>query len=319
MIWHVPKPLLATAGLSFLVWLVVLRAWRKDFASPLNLPAQLVAAWLIFTVLALGVIYRIDRGGWLWSAVTGYERYVSEDLADRIDLPVAAFLELYPMFSPDPETPNRIVLRRNAYEINESIVIPAGLSVSIEAGTIMRFGSGRSLISYSPIAAAGTAEQPIVFTARHRWLKWGSVAVVSAPRSVFEHVRFEHARSGVVNSVNLPGSLSVIRSDADITDSRFSKLFGKDALYVQEGHVSIRNNVFEDAIKDGVDMDGGTGQIVGNSFVDCGDEGIDLSGNYDVEVVNNRITDARGGRIAAEAGLEAIRARNTFGYSGGEG
>ena len=316
IIGHVPEPLLATAGLSFLGWMVVLRAWRRDLASPFTRPVQVVVAWLTFTALALGVIYRIDRGGWLWSALTGYERYITENLADRIDLPIAAFLELYPMFSADPETPSRIVLKRDAYEISESIVIPAGLSVSIEPGTVMRFGPGASLISYSPIAATGTAEQPIVFTARNRWLKWGCVAVLDAPGSVFEHVWFEHARSGVVNGVNLPGSLSVIRSDADIAHSRFSKLFGKDALYVQAAQVSIRDNVFEDAIKDGVDMDGGSGQIVGNSFIDCGDEGIDLSGDYDVEVVNNRITDAGGGRVAAEAGLEAIRARNTFGYRG---
>jgi hypothetical protein len=54
--------------------------------------------------------------------------------------------------------------------------------------------------------------------------------------------------------------------------------------------------------------------VVGNRFVRCGDEGIDLSENRDLAVYGNTILDARGGRLAADVGLEELRRNNTLGY-----
>jgi hypothetical protein len=117
-----------------------------------------------------------------------------------------------------------------------------------------------------------------------------------------------------VNNIDFSGSLSLIESQVKITHSRFQKLFGKDAVYIRQGQVLIRDNIFQDVFKDGLDLDGGAGKITRNRFINCGDEGIDLSENFEVQVFDNLILGQRGGRIAADNNLEEIKALNSLGY-----
>ena len=118
---------------------------------------------------------------------------------------------------------------------------------------------------------------------------------------------------GIAQNKNIEGYL--IDSDAEIQHAEFRNSFGKDAVYVRGGSVVVKESLFENAYKDGLDLDDGRAQISANRFVDCDDEAIDLSGDYHVEIFGNEILDARGGRVAAGQDLDAIRARNSFGYS----
>jgi hypothetical protein len=316
LIWRVPKPLLLTLGLVYLVCALVLGAlWRSGAPARATRAAALLALWACASGLALTALYRVDRAGWLWLVLTGYDSVWAEDLTEHVDRPLAAFLDDHPMFEIDRADPVHLVLRRGSYEIDRSVLVPRGTRLTIEPGTRLEFAAGRSLISYGPLVARGTADEPIRFTARSPWLKWGVVAVVGADPSVFEHVRFEHGRRARVNQVEMPGALSLIDSDAEIQHAEFRNSFGKDAVYVRGGSVVVKESLFENAYKDGLDLDDGRAQISANRFVDCDDEAIDLSGDYHVEIFGNEILDARGGRVAAGQDLDAIRARNSFGYS----
>jgi polygalacturonase len=201
------------------------------------------------------------------------------------------------------------------YDFQETVVIPAGVMLTIEPGAVLRFGAGRSLVAYGPVQARGTAAVPIQFTARRKWLKWGAVVVVSSGRSVFEHVRFEHGRWALLDQIEFPGTLSIYGGDVEISNSIFQQTYGKDAVNVREANAVIRNNLVRDAHKDGLDFDGGRGMVFGNVFVDCGDEGIDLAGDYDLQVFDNQIFDSSGGRVEADQGRDVILERNVFGYS----
>ena len=143
----------------------------------------------------------------------------------------------------------------------------------------------------------------------------GSRGVVEAGPSVFENVRFEHGRQALINNIDFFGALSLINSEAEIAFSEFVDLFGKDGVYVHDGRVRIFENRFEDIYKDGLDLDGGAGEISRNQFINSGDEGIDLGDNLDVRVFDNQVLDPRGGRISADVNLDAIIDANTLGYS----
>lgn len=273
--------------------------------------------WIVVIALLLGTVYYVDRAGWIWFRLTGYNVTLEEELSGSIDLPVRSFIDRNQIFSVDPENPTGLVLRKGKYDISRTTLIPPGLSLTVEPGTVLQFAAGRSLISYSPIIARGTKSEPILFTARNKFLKWGVVGVVGPGRSVFEYTRFEHGRQALVNNIDFFGSLSLIGADVEIRHSQFVNLFGKDAVYVREGQVLIRENLFWDTYKDCLDLDAGTGEISHNQFINCGDEGIDLSENQEVQVFDNRILDSKGGRISADKDLEAIKARNIFGYPGG--
>jgi hypothetical protein len=303
-----PKPLLLTLGLTFAV--IALGAFIVRRAPG---PVLLLLSWAALSAGFLGALHRADRAGWNWYRATGFDVALDEDLRERVTLRAAELARRDARFAPDPGRAGGLVLRRGVYDVTETIVLPAGVPLVIEPGTVLRFGAGRSLVAYGTIQARGTEAEPIVFTARHPWLKWGVVAVVGGGRSRFEHVRVEHARWARVNGLDLPGALSFLESDVELSRSEIANVFGKDALYVRGGRVVARDNLFRDAYRDGLDVDGGSGLVEGNRFVDCRDEAIDLSGPYRVEVVNNEIRDARGGRVAAGADLDAIRSRNTFG------
>jgi len=319
LVGGVPKSLLILVGVIFLGWSAVF--WglnRRTARSAGRQISQLILAWIATTGLLLGGVYYVDRAGWLWFQLTGYDVTLAEELADRVDLSVAEFTDRHPFFSVDSQDSTRLVLRKGEYDVDETIVVPRGSSLTIEPGAVLRFRAGRSLISYSPILARGTETEPILFTAQQPWLKWGVIGIVQAGQSIFEHVQFEHGRQAWVNNVEFFGGLSLIETDVEIAHSQFLNAFGKDAVYVRQGQVLIRDNLFQETYKDCLDLDGGAGEISHNQFINCGDEGIDLSQNDQVRVFDNKILDPRGGRMSADTHLEEIKSLNTLGYSGDE-
>lgn len=313
----VPKPLALVLSGTFLAWTVAFWSFsRRGQRSVYARVAGWLAPWAIGVATFLAVVYRVDRAGWLWFRLTGYDTTWPEDLADQSSLAAGEFLARHPDFVADPQSPGAARLPPGSYDLWDTVVVPRGVTLTIEPGAELRFGAGRSLVAYGPIIARGTADRPIVFTARTPWLKWGAVAVVDAGPSVFEHVRMAHGREARVNGLDLTGALTLWRADAEVAHSALGPLFGKDAIYVREGRIDIHDNEVRQARKDGLDLDGGRGVVRGNRFVDCGDEGIDLSGDLDVEVRDNTVLDDRGGRIAAEVDEAAIAGRNVLGFSG---
>ncbi len=312
----VPTRLLMTIGITFATCAVIEWIWMRMNKSALGKPIlKLATAWMCSTALLLGAGYGFDRSGWVWFRLTGYDLVAAENLLEQVQMTAEGFVGQNAQFTLDPENSRRLILKKSVIEVARTIVVPGGLTLTIEPGTVLRFHPGRSLISYSPVIARGTEREPIVFTAHRPWLKWGAVGVVQADGSEFEHVRIEEGRHAVVNDIEFPGTLSLIGADVKILRSEFRKTHGKDAVYIREARAEVWDNLFRKVGGDGVDFDGGSGLVAQNEFVDCSDEAIDLSGDYKLKVTGNRIFDARGGRIAAEKNLEEIRAQNSFGYS----
>ena len=311
-----PERLLMTIGITLVSCAAIEWVWMRLHKNATGKPIlKLASAWMCSSALLLGAGYEMDRTGWVWFRLTGFDVVAAESLLDRVEMTAESFLSQNPQFTADPENSGRVVLKKSEYEVARTIVVPSGTTLTIEPGTVLKFHPGRSLISYSPVIARGTENEPIVFTAQRPWLKWGAVAVVRAEGSEFEHVRIEEGRHAMVNNIEFPGTLSLIGGGMRVVRSEFRNTHGHDALYVREGKAEIKENVFRNVGGDGVDFDGGSGQITHNQFTDCSDEGIDLSGDYNLKVTGNRILDIHGGRIAADKGLEEIRAQNSFGYS----
>jgi hypothetical protein len=321
LILGIPSRLLLVSGIILLLSLacfwIVRRGKNRSLtrAAGMRQIAALLAIWIVATGLFLGAVYRLDRAGWLWFQVSGYDTVWAEDFSEKVDRPIAQFLEEYPIFSADSQDNSRLVLKQGVYDIRETVVVPRGTTLTIEPGTVLQFQVGRSLISYSPIIARGTANAPIHFKARNNGLKWGVVGVVEAGPSVFENVRFENGRWAIINKTDFFGALSLINSEAEIAFSDFVDLFGRDGVYARDSRVRITENRFENVYKDGLDLDGGAGEISRNQFINSGDEGIDLGDNLEVRVFDKQVLDPRGGQISADVNLDAIIDANTLGFS----
>lgn len=312
---HVPKTMLAFSALLFIACCAVFALRNQRRRLQLWHVFILVLAWVSISTTLFGMAFRLDRSGWLYYQVTGYDVTFSDEQFHLADAPVRSFLAYNRSFVPHPGDPEWIMLPAGTYVVDRTVVVPRHTRLTIEPGTTIRFEHGCSLISYSPIEARGTATQPIVFESRHRFRKWGVVGILGRSQSVFEHVRFENGRQARVNGVDFFGTLSLIGANVEIRHSTFAHLVGKDGVYVRGGHVAIHDNLFQDVRKDGLDVDGGSGEVSRNHFIDCRDEGIDLRQAGDVDVFDNVILDARGGRIGTSQDLEFLKAKNSFGYT----
>lgn len=313
VLFDVPKQLVILLGGTFLLWTAAY--WflsRRTHLTPLKHLLRWLLSWIAAVVLFLATIFFIDRGGWLWFTVTGYDVTLAEDYRQQVTFTPIEFTAEHPQFELDEFG---LRLPRGEYVFKETVIVPQGTALTIDPGTVLRFGASRSLISYSPVTAQGTDAEPIRFTAQNRWLKWGVLGVVGSASSKFEHIQLEHSRQALVNEVDFFAGLSLIEADSVILNSTFENAFGKDAVNARMSDVLIQDNVFRNAYKDCLDLDGGSGVVAGNLFVDCDDEGIDLSDNEAIDVFDNTILDVRGGRLAADNNQEFIEAQNTLGYS----
>lgn len=289
-VYKVPNPLLefigATFGVCSIIFWSLQRPGRSSTVAPLT-------TWLlscsVVTVATLVAVYRVDHAGWLWFKLTGYNETLPENLADRLKLTAVDLVARHRLFAIEAQDAAQLRIAKGVYTIDETIVVPAGFTVTIAPGAVLQFGAGCSFISYSPLIARGTESEPIIFTAKNQWLKWGVVGVVRAGQTVFEHVRFEQGRQAMVNNIDFPGTLSLVETAAEVTHSEFVDLFGKDGAQVHGGEVVFRHNAFRNTFKDGVDFDGGAGEISHNRFENCGDEAIDLDEGSRVQVSDNII------------------------------
>ena len=128
-------------------------------------------------------------------------------------------------------------------------------------------------------------------------------------KSIFNNVVFEHGSDAFINDIHFYGSLSIIESEVEITNSLFINLNGEDGVYVKKGNSLIQKNTFKDNYNDCLDLDGGEGDISHNSFNSCGDEAIDLSNNKNLNVIGNVIIDSVS-NIDADSNLEKINSKN---------
>lgn len=315
LVWKFPKPLFYFYAATFVLLSAIF--WylkRNSRTCGLLQSYQVVLLWIIVTSIFLTGVYKVDRAGWNWKRVTGYNVTLPEKHLQLVDAPTAEFLNRYPFFKSAPDDSTHLILPKGVYEIDETIVVPRNHSLYIEPGATLHFDVGRSLISYSPIYAQGTKDEPIVFMAQNKLFKWGAVGLLQTGKSVFEYAIFRHGRQARVNDVDFPAGLSAIETDVEVRHCKFVNMFGKDALNVQRANVLITNSLFKNTFKDGVDLDGATGEVSFNQFINCRDEGIDLSENYDLQVFNNYVFDTRGGKISAENNINEILSLNQLGY-----
>lgn len=270
------------------------------------------AAFFLLFLISVFSLFYFDVPRRAVFKLTGKEIKVGEDFRHLVDFPVEDFSSSIMLFSIDPENSDHIIIKKDTYEINRTIVVPRGTFLTIEPGSILKFNEGASLISYSPVNAAGTESEPILFTSKDEDSSWGVVGLVEADNSVFDHVRFENGNTAVVNHQNFSGSLSLFDSDAVITNSDFLNVHGNDGVWVSRAEVTISQNVFMNNRADCLDLDFGSGEISENEFINCGDEGIDLMENFDVTVIDNIVVGAGDKGIDADNQLDLILELNTI-------
>lgn len=207
------------------------------------------------------------------------------DYLPMITASVGDFIQTHSIFR---QTAAGLFLPVGQYVFTEPVIVPRGTQLTIAPGTAIEFRGESLLLSYSPIVARGTAEQPISFKSDNDAVGGNVVVVDTGEVSIFEHTRWQGAGEGSLNRIFFSGMLALQHASGIIRYSTFENARGDDALNIKYASSTVAFNLFQNNRADAIDYDYSTGVIERNRFIDNGNDGIDTSGSP-VRIANNEI------------------------------
>lgn len=157
------------------------------------------------------------------------------------------------------------------YVVTCDVVVPAGVTLTLEPGTVVKLNSETGIKVAGTLLAQGTAEQPILFTSNRSRLRrgdWDGIDVSAGGRATFEHATIEYGGS----TPDTFDALVYVGKGAAVT-VRNSVLAHSDdvGLWSQNGEVVVEGSRFEDtdgyALRVQTDSRTNPSRIVGNTFV----------------------------------------------------
>jgi len=223
----------------------------------------------------------------------------------------------------------------------ETLRIPVGDTLYIDAGTTVSLDPDVSVVSRGPVFASGTAERPIRIRPASTEGPWGAFALLGpgASGSRLEQVRFEGGGGATVDRVELIGMVNVhhardvsltrveladnvrsddsfhaVHSEVRLAESRFLRANG-DAVDFDYSGGEIRDCIFEASRNDAIDLMTSTPLIVGNHISGSGDKGISVGEASRPTIVGNRIVGSTRG-IEVKDRSEPLIVHNTIADDG---
>ena len=213
---------------------------------------------------------------------------------------VEAFLIQHPEFHATAigKPQSGVTLPRGEHEFAQTVVVPEGVALTIDAGTTIRLRPGVSIVCFGPVQVKGTAASPVRIVPSGSD-PWGTFAVVRpGGLCAFEHLDVSGGGSATVDGIIFTGALAVHDGDAELTGCRLHHCVSEDALNIKNGRVRLADSLFAHNASDALDLDFVEGEVVGCHFLDQGGDAVDLSGST-VTVADNRIERAGDKGISA--------------------
>ena len=185
---------------------------------------------------------------------------------------------------------NELVFKTGQYQIDQPVIIPKGYRVVFNAGTTIDFIESAMFISYSPVFANGTINQPVTITSSD--FSANAFTVLQAEkRSKLEHVVFENLNTLDYQGWTHTGAVTFYESDVDINHVKFYRNQCEDALNIIRSDFNLEHSIFSFIYSDAFDSDFSTGNVTGVDFENIGNDAIDFSGSM-INITNVTITDA---------------------------
>ncbi|MEM7112422.1 MAG: right-handed parallel beta-helix repeat-containing protein [Chloroflexota bacterium] len=182
------------------------------------------------------------------------------------------------------------------YIVNCNLTINSGVTLTLEPGTTVQFGTNVSAIANGQLDAQGTEEYPITFTsdaaspARGDWR--GVCFEGSSGGSILDYVTVEYGGSGLECGSwnNLQGNIIVTVDGVTIENSTIAES-SSYGIHVRDGDATIRNSEIKDNGNYGIySYSGGTVVIDGNDISENGNGPITLIYTT-ASVTNNSMSD----------------------------
>lgn len=210
-----------------------------------------------------------------------------------------------------------ILFKAGKYNVNASIIIPAGFEVNIPAGTELNFRNSAKFISQSPVHTFGTPAQPVIFDSPK-----GILLLNTGIPSEWQHTLVRKAQNLDYDEWWLPGAMTVYNAPLYLEQCTFAECKAPEALSVyhtkvhtsglQLHHNRERGLVLRQAegMLDqihaldnpiaGIDIRQSKAKIHNTTLTQCRDNGLMVGENADVEVGVLRVSETDIGIISRD-------------------
>jgi len=188
-------------------------------------------------------------------------------------------------------------IRAGTWQLRESLIVPPGFSLSMQAGTTLRFFPKQALIAHGAVNLKGTREAPVVLEGipaddNDTGVWQGLVVLDAEDRSKWSHVEIRDTSGIDLNDWQLTGGVTFYQSDINIEHARFRGNRGEDAINVIRSNFNFTDVQIVDTVSDAFDFDFSRGEVKGGLISDIGKGGggdaIDISGSK-IEVIGTRL------------------------------
>jgi hypothetical protein len=155
----------------------------------------------------------------------------------------------------------------NPHIVNTDLIVPAGVTLTIEPGVELYFAPGAALIVYGRLMAEGTATETILFTRRDAGTYWGAIAILySGADNRIAHAVIEYT-SRLEGEFPRSHGVTAYGSRLTLADSTVRYTEGKDGAGVvatDNSTLYLLRNEIHDIGGDAVHPSGGVAVIQGN-------------------------------------------------------
>jgi len=187
-----------------------------------------------------------------------------------------------------------LTIKQGIWKIDDSLVVPKGMTLVIQKGTTLKFDSESALIAKGPILIEGTKDSPVLLEGqgdsgeKQSWQ--GIVVLNSLKTSIWSHVQIKNTTGIRKNGWTLSGGVNFYKSDIKMDHVILSGNRAEDALNVVRSNFKLKNVTIKNTTSDAFDSDFSKGTVVGGIFENIGSQGggdgIDVSGS-EVTVTNS--------------------------------
>lgn len=172
----------------------------------------------------------------------------------------------------------RVVFPAGHYRLTEDVVIPSGYLTVLEPGAILDLSAGVHFLSYSPVQAYGTEEQPVKIFSNSSKTNGFAVMQTGEP-SVMKYVIFEGLNTLKAGNWELTGAVTFYEADVQLYRCAFRNNRCEDGLNIVRSEFGLNHCRFSDTPSDAFDSDFSKGTVENCYFIRTGNDGMDFSGS----------------------------------------
>ena len=161
---------------------------------------------------------------------------------------------------------DKVFFKQGEITLSQDLIITAEFAVYLNGGTTINLINGASIISYSPITAAGSKEFTIKITSSDG-SGGGLLLLDTNAESLFKYIDFNNLSNPSRLGWELTGAVTSYQSDISIDNCTFrNNLEGDDFLNIIRSDFEITNSIFSNIKADAFDSDFSAGEIKNSKF-----------------------------------------------------